>query len=130
MTYRVRADGNTSHKAAYGVGYRGEILPFGETALFKVPESHTRQIVAGVQRSKGDSMMVKGIWVKKHRDSDDHTFLTVNGWHRARTVRHLEPASRTDTALLKKATAVPWAARSTGPFDEHIGIPAGGPMLV
>ena len=37
-TYRVRADGNTSHKAAYGVGYRGEILPFGEAALFKVPE--------------------------------------------------------------------------------------------
>ena len=60
-TFRVRADDTTWHKSAYGVGYRGEILPFGETALFKVPESHTRQIAAGFQRNKGDSMLAKGI---------------------------------------------------------------------
>ncbi len=86
---RVRADGNTSHKAAYGVGYRGEFLPFGETALFKVPVSHTRQITAKATRNKGESMFVKDIWVGKNRERDDHILLTAGGWHRARTVRRL-----------------------------------------
>ncbi len=58
--YSVRADGVTSYKAAYGVSYTGEILPFGATALFKVPESHTRQVSSTMTRSKGDSASVKG----------------------------------------------------------------------
>ena len=128
-TYRTRADGNTSHKAAYGVGYRGEILPFGETALFKVPESHSRQVAQGVQRNKGDSMMVKGIWVGKHRESDDHVFLTVGGWHRARTVRRLEPACRADAALLLKCRAAPWEPRSARPLDEKIAAAANEPLV-
>ena len=49
--------------------------------MFKVPESHTRQITAKVTRNKGESMFVKGIWVGKHRESDDHIFLTAGGWH-------------------------------------------------
>jgi hypothetical protein len=129
-TYRVRADGNTAHKAAYGVGYRGEILPFGETALFRVPESHSRQIATGVQRNKGDSQMVKGIWVGKHRESDDHVFVTAAGWHRTRTVRRLESESRCDVPLLRKITAVPWDARSARPVDEHLAIPETGVPLV
>ena len=51
--YRVRADGSTSHFAAFGCGYKGEILPFGETALFKVPMSHTRQVSAKTTAHKG-----------------------------------------------------------------------------
>eukprot|EP00974_Lingulodinium_polyedra_P089857 8711953-Lingulodinium_polyedra.AAC.1 len=40
--------------AAFGCGYNGEILPFGERALFKVPAGHSRQVAAGVQQRTGD----------------------------------------------------------------------------
>ena len=92
--YRVRADSITSYRAACGVGCNGEILPCGETALFKVPESHTRQVSSTSTRNKGDSAFVKGIWIGKHMESDDHIFLTAGGWHRARTARRLEPLRR------------------------------------
>ena len=81
--YRQRADGRTSWEAAFGFGYRCEILPFAETCLFKVPTSSTKQIVAakaglderGVQQPKGDSTMVRGMWVGKAPRSDDHLYL-------------------------------------------------------
>jgi len=113
----VRADGLTSHQACYGTGYRGEILPFGETALFKAPASHTRQATAKDLQAKGDSTMVKGIWVGKNAESDDHVFLTAGGWHRARTVRRLEPAKRADPAILQLCKTLPWEPRSARPLE-------------
>ncbi len=76
--YRVRGDGVASYKAAFGVSYTGKILPFGETALFKVPESHTRQVSSTMTRNKGDSAFVKGsLGGGKHKESGDHIFLTA-----------------------------------------------------
>ncbi|CAK0848676.1 unnamed protein product, partial [Prorocentrum cordatum] len=91
-TYRPRADGRTSHQAAYGVTYNGEILPFGETALFKTPISHTRQITTTSLKHKGESSFVKGIW-------------------------RLEPALRADDKLMKAVKALPWDARSAKPCE-------------
>ena len=122
--YRVRADGMTPHYAAFGVGYRGEILPFAETALFKVPMNHTRQVSKNVTAHRGESTFVKGIWVGKHDESDDHLYLTDTGWHRARTVRRLELTKRADTVLLKKVKGAPWDARSAAPTQSrpsHVG---------
>ena len=45
--HRRRADQRTSWEAAFGAGYKGELLPFGETAHFKVPTSHQREIADG-----------------------------------------------------------------------------------
>ena len=59
--YRVRGDGLSSHFSAFGCGYTGEVLPFGETALFKVPVSHTRQASAQVRLHKGDSAFVRNL---------------------------------------------------------------------
>ena len=59
--YRVRGDGLTSHFAAYGAGYTGEIVPFGEVCLFKVPMSASRQINKDTRAQKADSTFTKGI---------------------------------------------------------------------
>ncbi|CAK0815286.1 unnamed protein product, partial [Prorocentrum cordatum] len=116
-TCRPRADGRTSHQAACGVTYNGEIPPFGETALFKTPISHTRQIAATSLKRKGESSFVKGIWIGKRRESDDHLLLTPAGWHRARTCRRLEPALRADDKLMKAVKALPWDAMSAKPCE-------------
>ncbi|CAK0790198.1 unnamed protein product, partial [Prorocentrum cordatum] len=96
-TYRPRADGRTSHQAAYGVTYNGEILPFGETALFKTPISHTRRIAATSLKRKGESSFVK--------DSGSGS------------TRRLEPALRADDKLMKAVKALPWDARSAKPCE-------------
>ena len=113
--YRQRANGLTSHFAAFGCGYGGEVDLFGETCLFKVPMSHSRQVAVGTRAHKGDSAMVKGIWVGKHDKSDDHLFLTMNGWHRARTLRRLPVGAQADASLLKQVAGAPWDARSAAP---------------
>ena len=74
--HRVRGDGLTSHFAAFGTGYTGEVVPFGEVCLFKVPMSSTRQIGTDTRAQKADSTFTKGMWVGKHDRSDDHVFLT------------------------------------------------------
>ncbi|CAK0875518.1 unnamed protein product, partial [Prorocentrum cordatum] len=116
-THRPRADERTSHQAAYGVTYNGEVIPFGETALFKTPISHTRQITATSLKHKGESSIAMGIWIGKHKESDDHLFLTPAGWHRARTRRRLGPALRADDKLMKAVKALPWDARSAKPCE-------------
>ncbi|CAK0813201.1 unnamed protein product [Prorocentrum cordatum] len=129
-TYRPRADGRTSHQAAYGVTYNGEIPPFGETALFKTPISHTRQIATTSLKRQGESSFAKGIWIGKHKESDDHSFLTPAGWHRARTRRRLEPALRADDKLMKAVKALPWGARSAKPCELLPGIQRPMPTIV
>ena len=49
-----------------------KVLPLRETALFKLPLSHTRQGTAKKRFPKGDPTMAMGIWVGKHDESDDH----------------------------------------------------------
>ena len=113
--YRVRGDGLTSHFAAFGTGYTGEVVPFGESCFFKVPMGSTRQIAKDVRAQKADSTFTRGIWVGKHDRSDDHVFLTAGGWHRARTVRRLPESSRMDRELFESVVggALGPAIRST-----------------
>ena len=99
--YRVRADGLTSHHAAFDVGYKGEIATFGETALFKVPMTSSRQVGPGNRAYKGDSTMIKGIWVGKTDDADEHMCLTPRGRIHVQAMRRLEPAQRWDIEVMK-----------------------------
>ena len=72
----VRGDGHTAHFAAFGCGYRGELMIFGEICLFKIPMSHSRAISANTRAHKGESTFTKGMWVGTHDRSDDHLLLT------------------------------------------------------
>ena len=65
-SYRRRADGRTSWEAAFGCGYKGELVPFGETCHFKVPTSHAREIADGVLRPAAPPRLLP--------------FLVVNSW--------------------------------------------------
>ena len=66
--YRIRGGGHSSHYAAFGVEYMGEIVPFAETIMARLPMTTARSVgkKAGQARlMKGDSTMIKGIWVGK-----------------------------------------------------------------
>eukprot|EP00971_Amphidinium_carterae_P322872 6417298-Amphidinium_carterae.1 len=77
--YKVRADGFTAHFSAFGSKYLGEVCPFGETVLAKLPLSSNRQSNQNARIPKHESTWMKGIWVGKSDDSDSHVVLTSKG---------------------------------------------------
>ena len=105
--YRIRLDGQTSYQACFGARYAGEILPFSETVLFKMPASG-RVGVGNVKIGKADSGFQHGIWVGKHERSDDHVILTGQGWFRCRTVRRLDETKRASQELFDAVRGLPW----------------------
>ena len=74
--FRVRPDGHTAHFIIYGVNYTGQIVPFGETVIFRVPVDSSGSSKLGVALNKADTKWLKGIWVGKNPRSDDHVVLT------------------------------------------------------
>ena len=105
--YRIRLDGQTSYQACFGARYAGEILPFAETVLFKMPASG-RVGVGSIKIGKDDSGFQHGIWVGKHERSDDHVILIGQGWFRCRTVRGLDETKRASQELFDAARGLPW----------------------
>ena len=99
--FAKRGSGTTSYQGAYGHSYTGELCPFGETVLFRIPKQSKRT-------HKADSAWRHGIWVGKAEESDEHLLATPDGIQRARTVRRLEPRGRADKAMLEQAVGVPW----------------------
>jgi hypothetical protein len=128
--YRVRADGVTSYKPAFGVNFTGEILPFGEIALFEVPESHTRQVSSTMTRNKGDSAFAKGIsGLASTRRATITSSSRLEGGTERERVADWNPIRRSNARLLKGIKAVPWEARSARPLDEHAQILVKTPLV-
>ena len=94
--FAKRGSGTTSYQGAYGHSYTGELCPFGETVLFRIPKQSKRT-------HKADSAWRHGIWVGKAEESDEHLLATPDGIQRARTVRRLEPQGRADKAMFEQA---------------------------
>lgn len=112
--FRVRVDGSTSHAAAYGCAYCGEVLPFGEIVLWKSPVSTSGGMAHGRRRLKVDCTFAHGIWVGNADRSDDHLVLDEQSWNRCRTLRRLEPSRRHEVGLLGRMRGVPWDKRGEG----------------
>ena len=106
--HQIRLDGSTPYYAGYGVEYKGQVLPFGETVLFKAPVSKTRAKKGGGTLHKADLAWERGIWVGKSTTNDQHVLLTRRGKIEARTVRRLEQGKRYDRALFGELAGFPW----------------------
>ena len=125
----MRADGLSGHFAAFGCGYTGEVLAFGETCLFKVPMSSSRQQSSHITKHKAEANFVRGLWVGKHDASDDHLLVTASGWHRARTVRRLESSKRASVELFADVAGAPWDRRTAAPTRNRLRKAAIPPVL-
>eukprot|EP00971_Amphidinium_carterae_P048427 954675-Amphidinium_carterae.1 len=71
--YKLKGDGVTSYHSAYGCPYRGEVVPFGEVVLAKLPLSSGSRLTVGNRRiPKHMSSWVRGAWVGKSERNDSH----------------------------------------------------------
>ena len=60
--------------------------------------------------TKGDAVVVKGVWVGRSETSDEHIVLTPEGQVFSRTSRRLEPSRRHDAVFLSNVKGLPWDA--------------------
>ena len=59
--FHVRANNRTAFEDCFDVKYKGEVLKFGERALFWVTSSPSGRVRAGVRLGKADAKFEKGI---------------------------------------------------------------------
>ena len=106
--YQPKANGYTAYHDAYGHDYKGDILPFGEVCLYRVPKPSHRLLAGNKRWNRGDSVMKKGVWVGKSEEDNGHLLITPHGLERARTVRRLEPNKRFELGFMSSCKGTPW----------------------
>ena len=119
--YHVKQNGHTPFMDTTGAWYKGEIVPFGETVLYKVPFSQSRHRPGGKQH-KADARFLRGLFLGKSNENDEYYVATPdNGVLTARTVRRLEEARQCDRVLMKTVYGVPWSHKMGRPVRKEPG---------
>eukprot|EP00435_Cladocopium_sp_Y103_P033607 s961_g8.t1 len=109
---KEKANLRTAYEDAFGGQYTGQILPFGEVLLFKVPHSATGR-KAGGRILKGDSTWERGIFLGKVNETDEFLVGNIKGVHSVRTVRRLEERMRWSAEAVTGFKGVPWNRETT-----------------
>ncbi|CAE7201682.1 RE1 [Symbiodinium sp. CCMP2592] len=65
--FGVKANGRTAYQDAFDTTFTGDILPFGETAMFRMPASKTGAVQGRKRILKGDSLWRQGIFLSLRR---------------------------------------------------------------
>lgn len=102
-----------SLQTADGHGYFGDILPFGETVLFRIPGPRHRGQGPASKVYRADER--RGIWLGKTEDSNEHVVGCDGGVYRVLEVRRLPPPQRGDRAVLESIIGLPWDTKVTAP---------------
>ena len=110
--FGVKANMRTAYEDAFGNQYTGQILPFGEVLVFKVPHSASGRRVGGRQL-KGNSVWERGVFLGKVNETDEFLVGTPKGVHSVRTVRRLEESLRWSAEGITSLRGVPWNRETT-----------------
>ena len=94
--FGLKANMRTAYEDAFGGQYTGQILPFGEVLLFKIPHGSSGR-KAGGRILKGDS-----VWERPRQNERDRRVLGRK--HSVRTVRRLGK----DEMELRSNYGIPW----------------------
>ncbi|CAK0896486.1 unnamed protein product, partial [Prorocentrum cordatum] len=106
--YHAKANHRTAHEDSYGKAYQGEVLKFGEAALFKLSVTATGKLRGGVRQGRVDARFERGIWLGKTIESDEHLFGTSEGVFTARTVKRVPVLEQNRADLIKAIKGTPW----------------------
>eukprot|EP00435_Cladocopium_sp_Y103_P016734 s3384_g4.t1 len=110
--FGIKANMRTAFEDAFGNQYTGQILPFGECVLAKIPSSASGRKVGGRQL-KGDSSWELGVFLGKVNETDEFLVGNSKGVHSVRTVRRLTTQRRWNADLIQNFRGVPWNRETT-----------------
>ena len=111
--FGIKANRKTAFKDCFGHAYTGQIVPFGEMVLFKMPSSHTGRRTQGQRQLKGDFSWEKAVFLGKTLESDEFLVETSQGIHTARTVRRMRDDLRRSREAVENMRGVPWNMLTT-----------------
>ena len=106
--YHVKGNKKTAFEDCFGKPYQGEVMKFAEAALFCVAVSPCGKIRDGIRQGRADARSVRGIWLGKSTDSDEHLFANELGVYTTRTVKRVPDTEQTRADLVKSLQGTPW----------------------
>ncbi|CAE7848057.1 RE1 [Symbiodinium necroappetens] len=126
LTMRYDLEARYATKDAFDTAYTGEVLPFGETAMFRTPISKTGAVQGRKRQLKGDSLWRQGIFLGKSVASNEFLFGTEDGVYSGRGVRRLAAAQRANKELFDKFVGLPWDVKTTLKGPRRLATSRGG----
>eukprot|EP00439_Symbiodinium_sp_Y106_P052723 s3817_g7.t1 len=111
--FGVKANGRTAYQDAFDTAFTSDILPFGETAMFRMPASRTGAVQGRKRVLKGDSLWRVGIFLGRTLQSAEYLFGTKDGVYTARSLRRLPPGQRANKELMAGFVGLPWDTKTT-----------------
>jgi hypothetical protein len=99
--FQDKKNSMTSYMIRNGTTYKGDLVPFGESVLFRDP-------VERGSKGKISAKWMKGIWVGRAERNNEHLLLTPDGLKKARTIRRRIPSQAYDKEYLHQCFGRPW----------------------
>ena len=117
--YHVKGKKKTAFEDCFGKPYQGEVMKFAEAALFRVAMSPSGKIRDGLRQGRADARFVRGMWLGKTTESDEHLFANEMEVHTTRTGKRVPDTEQKRADLVKGLQGTPW--------NRLAGRPAGRP---
>ena len=93
--YHVKSNKKTAFEDCFGKPYQGEVMKFAGAALFRLAVSPSGRVRSEVRQGQADERFVRGMWLGKTVDSDEHLFETDGGAYTTRTVKRVPDTGAT-----------------------------------
>ena len=101
--YHVKGNQKTPFADCFRKPYHGEVTKFAEAALFWLAVSPSGRIRDGIRQGRADARFVRGIWLGKTTESDEHLFATDTGVYTTRTVKRVTDTEERRADLVKSS---------------------------
>eukprot|EP00434_Breviolum_minutum_P036168 symbB.v1.2.032038.t1/scaffold3793.1/size50245/2 len=111
--FGIKANRRTAFEDCFGHPYPGQIVPFGDMIMFKMPSSHVGRRTEGQRQLKGDFSWEKAVFLGKTLESDEYLVGTRQGVHTTRTVRRMREDLRKSREAVENMKGVPWNMLTT-----------------
>eukprot|EP00972_Heterocapsa_arctica_P005696 841196-Heterocapsa_arctica.AAC.2 len=104
----IKQNGNSAFRDSTGEWYKNDLVPFGETVLFRHAHSKSGKKPGGERQQKADARFDRGIFLGRSIETDEFIIGTKEyGTLTARTVKRLEPSKQLDKELMLSMIGVP-----------------------
>ena len=117
--YHVKGNKKTAFEDCFGKPCQGEVMKFAEAALFRLAVSPSGRVRNEIRHVRADARFVRGVWLGKTTESDEHLFATDTGVYTTGTVKRVPNTEQRRADLVKSLQGTLW--------DRVAGRPAGRP---
>ena len=106
--YHVKCNKKTAFEDCFGKPYQGEVMKFAEAALFRMAVPPCGRVRSEIRQDRADARFVRGMWLGKTAESDEHLFATDSGVYTTRTVTRVPDTEPRRADLVNSLQGTLW----------------------